>query len=166
MWQDPYSLTIALSKEHSARGQLYSDDGVGYGYEKGEYVWRDFEFSWNVKRNSGFLTASHKRAHGQARAGSKDQEGNKGHSEELVKEENAWAQKIGHVEIDQIVILGAPTTKPIRGALVRVGKQEVLHGVVHMQGVDAGSKEGGTAGALVLKLPRVRVVDDWEIEFF
>jgi alpha 1,3-glucosidase len=159
MWQDPYSLTIALDKNYKAKGQLYSDDGVGYGYEQGQYVWRDYQFSWTGKGKQamGTLKSTRKLA-GQSSA-SKGQE-------ELTKEENEWAQKIAHVEVDQIVILGVPTEKPIRGALVRVGKNELLHGVVHMQGLEAASKEEGQAGVVVLKLPKVKVVDEWEIEFF
>ena len=152
MWQDPYSLTIALDKSFSASGQLYSDDGVGYDYTQGSYVWKGYEFTWDAKKSVGTLrSANHARDSRRTKSG-----------EHL----NAWAEKIAHVEIEQVVLLGAPTKKPIRAALVRSGGEELLHDVLHMQGLEARAKEEGTAGVVVLKLPKVKVVGDWEIEFF
>jgi alpha 1,3-glucosidase len=86
MWQDPFTLIVALAKDGSARGQLYLDDGVGYGHERGELVWRDLTFTPKGK-NGGLLSSS-----------------NKVHSEGLVgvAEVNAWAQvsvKAGGVDL-------------------------------------------------------------------
>ena len=161
MWQDPYSLTIALDTDFKARGQLYSDDGVGYGHEQGEYVWKEYSFAWSEGNGE-------RKAWGTLRSArhSQDTKGkDKGKGDGDGEKENEWARKIAHVEVEQIVILGIPASRPVKAALVRVGKQEILHPVVHMQGEHAGSKEEGTAGVVVLKLPKVKVVDDWEIEF-
>lgn len=43
MAYDPFTLTVALPKSGLvAQGELYLDDGEGYSYEQGDYVWRKF----------------------------------------------------------------------------------------------------------------------------
>ncbi|KAF8904918.1 alpha-glucosidase [Mucidula mucida] len=43
MAYDPFTLRVALDKSgYSASGELYLDDGEGYSYEQGDYVWRKF----------------------------------------------------------------------------------------------------------------------------
>ncbi|PIK52128.1 hypothetical protein BSL78_10975 [Apostichopus japonicus] len=44
---DPYTLKIALDAQGSAVGQLYTDDGHTYNFQKGQYIYRQFEFKDN-----------------------------------------------------------------------------------------------------------------------
>jgi alpha 1,3-glucosidase len=92
MWQDPFTLVIALSKEGEASGQLYLDDGAGYGYEKGEFVWRDLSFKDGVLRSTN-------RASGQSESNLVD-------GVTPYDEGNLWANAIAHVRVERIVILG------------------------------------------------------------
>jgi len=40
MKHDPFTLRVALDVNGSAKGELYLDDGEGFGYQRGELVWR------------------------------------------------------------------------------------------------------------------------------
>jgi alpha 1,3-glucosidase len=151
MWQDPYTLIIALSKSGEAEGQLYSDDGTGYGYEGGEYVWRRFSLSLFAKGKG------------------KGKKGGKGrvlrserHPESKEKEQNGWADKVGHVSVEQVVVLGleeAPRdVKGPRGEKVEWTWEAGAAAEV------SGKGEEERASRLVLKKPGVGIVGDWEIE--
>lgn len=98
MWQDPYTLIVALDKNLTARGELYSDDGLGYGYTTGEYIHRGFIFQDNR------LTSVH--------LGEND------------GENNAWAQLISHIKIERIVVLGL---QAVRGVTVAGSPVEFAH---------------------------------------
>lgn len=134
MWQDPYTLIIALNRTGGAEGQLYSDDGTGYGYTSGEYIWRSFELT------NGVLKSGKHEKSGEV-AG------------------NDWEKKIGHVEVEQIVLLGIG--KP--GGVRRKGGNEIEW--TWEDGVKFDEKgEEGRASRLILKKPGVGIVGDWEIE--
>ncbi|WOO82688.1 Glucosidase 2 subunit alpha [Vanrija pseudolonga] len=83
MWQDPFTLVVALDRDGGASGQLYLDDGEGYAFEKGEYVHRTLSFK--SERYSGTLTST--------KAGDN-------------AADNAWAKKIAHVGVERVVVLG------------------------------------------------------------
>jgi alpha 1,3-glucosidase len=139
MWQDPFTLIISLSKEGTASGKLYLDDGVGYDYEKGEYILRQFEFASGTLRSTAKSTPT---------------------SNELVTYDprNNWAQAIGHVRVERIIILGLksePKSITAGGNAVEYNWEK---------GLGSDSKKGGNASRLTLKNPGVNVVEDWEIK--
>ena len=139
MWQDPFTLIISLSKEGTACGKLYLDDGVGYDYEKGEYILRQFEFASGTLRSTAKSTPT---------------------STELVTYDprNNWAQAIGHVRVERIIILGLKSEPKS----ITAGGNAVEY--TWEKGLGSDSKKGGNASRLTLKNPGVNVVEDWEIK--
>lgn len=137
MWQDPYTLIIALNQKGEAAGQLYTDDGTGYGFTQGEYVWRQFEIKDRVLRSVV-------------------------HEESKEVKGNVWERKIQHVEVEQVVILGMEN----RPESVRIGKGGADVQWSWEDGAGAGSKGGEErkASRLVLKKPGVGITGDWELE--
>ena len=146
MWQDPFTLVVAASKEGSASGQLYLDDGVTFGHEKGEYVWRQFDYSTSGKRS---ILKSSDKAHGglsEATTGVTQYD-----------ENNVWAMAVAHVRVEKIVILGLkarPTGVSIEGQSVEWTWED---------GVAAASKKEGMPSTLTVKNPGVGVVGGWEV---
>lgn len=60
MANDPFTLVIALDKNDSARGELYFDDSISYGYKKNnEFVHREFNYQ-NSKLTSKKANADSK----------------------------------------------------------------------------------------------------------
>ena len=138
MWQDPFTLVVALSKDKTAQGQLYLDDGVGYGYETGESVWRDFTFSAGTLRSTDMTAKT---------------------STAVVPfdDQNRWAQAIEHVKVEQIVVLGlssSPESVKVAGVDVQWIYEKGL--------VSSGMKEG-MASRLTIKNPGVAIVSGWEV---
>jgi alpha 1,3-glucosidase len=146
MWQDPFTLIIALSKEGQAKGQLYLDDGIGYGYQSGEYIWRDFTFSENVLRSTN-KASEQSEANLSSAITPYDAEG------------NIWAKAIAHVGIERIVILGMKSSPKS----VKVAGEDVEW--TWEAGADAKGKKEDTASRLTVKNPRVGVVGGWEMVF-
>jgi alpha 1,3-glucosidase len=146
MWQDPFTLIISLSKEGTASGKLYLDDGEGYGYEKGEYVLRHFNYSGKTLRSTSKPAS--------ASVGS-------GHGIEAYNPTgNAWAQAIAHVKVERIVVLGM---KAEPKSVTVGGKVAVEY--TFEKGLSSDSKKAGNGSRLVIKNPGVSVVEDWEILF-
>ena len=148
MWQDPFTLIVTLGKDGSSSGQLYLDDGVGYGYLQGEYVWRDFKFTSSGK--GGSLISSD-RAKGQSEV-----ETQKGVT--VYDDSNPWAKSIAHVKVERIVILGMksePKTITVAGQALEW---------TWTGGVASGGKKEGQASELVIKNPGVGVVSGWELD--
>jgi alpha 1,3-glucosidase len=157
MWQDPYTLVISLGKDFTANGELYSDDGDSFGYEKGDFIWRGFSFGPSAA-SKGVSTL---KSVDLTAARPKDMEGLVGTTDLTTHSPstNSWAQKIAHVRVERIVVLGlksAPRT-------VTVGGEEVEF--EWQKGSDAASKREGQASELTLKNPPIKVVSDWEILF-
>ncbi|WWD16176.1 hypothetical protein CI109_100601 [Kwoniella shandongensis] len=143
MWQDPFTLVIALSKQGSASGQLYLDDGVTFAHQKGEYIWKKFSFESGVLRSTNVHPAGEVVEKGVAPY---DPEG------------NSWAQSIGHVKVEEIVVLGLKS-KP---KSVKVRGEEVEW--KWTDGVSSSGKKEGGASELKIKNPGVGVVYDWAVE--
>lgn len=146
MWQDPFTLTIALSKEGTASGQLYLDDGETFGHEKGEYIWRAFDFAPAGK--GGVLSSTNKAA-GQSESST---------AVTPYDESNVWAKAIAHVRVERIIVLGLKA-KPSR---VSVAGQDVQS--TWAEGAASNGKKGGASSELVIKNPGVGVVDGWQVE--
>ncbi|WWC60829.1 uncharacterized protein I303_103405 [Kwoniella dejecticola CBS 10117] len=143
MWQDPYTLTIALDKNGQATGQLYQDDGVGYGYINGEYIWRSFVFNGKTLKSTPKSAGSSPTEKGVV----------------PYEDNNTWAQAISHVKIEQITILGlAKQPKSIRSDGVELTFE-------YKPGAASNGKKEGESSVLIVKNPGVGVVSDWEILF-
>ena len=152
MWQDPFTLIVALSKENTASGQLYLDDGETFGYEAGQYVWRSFDFvPTKGKAGHGGVLRSSDRAAEQSAATS---------TTDVTPYDvgNAWAQSVGHVQVERIVVLGLKA-KPAR---VTVKGQELEW--TWEDGKAATAKKEGGSSRLSVKSPGVGVVEAWEVE--
>ncbi|WVW82784.1 hypothetical protein I302_104795 [Kwoniella bestiolae CBS 10118] len=145
MWQDPFTLTIALSKDGKASGQLYLDDGVSYSYQQGEYIWKDLRFDGNTLKSTSKANIEP----------TSREEGVVAYD----PENNSWAQAVSHVKIESIVILGMkgePKT-------IKADGQEVDW--VYENGVASNGKREGESSMLIIKNPGVGIVGDWEIVF-
>jgi len=147
MWQDPFTLIVALNKEGAAKGQLYLDDGVGYDYEKGDFVWRQYDFTSTGK--AGTLRSTDragKTTSGIADLATYDPIGNE------------WAKAISHVKIERIVVLGLSG----RPASVTAAGRSVKW--TYEDGAASSGRREGKAGTLVVKSPGIGVVEDWEVD--
>lgn len=151
MWQDPFTLIIALNKEGTAGGKLYLDDGEGYGYTKGAYVYRQFEFTGSSLRSTSQLSQPIVQTQTQTQTTETG-------IETYDPSGNSWAQAISHVKIERIVITGLKSEP--RSIKVE-DKLELEYS--YEKGVSSDSKKGGMASRLVIKNPGVGVVENWEI---
>lgn len=141
MWQDPFTLIIAVGKDGKARGQMYLDDGVGYAYESGEFVWRVFELNGKVLQSKSHEEGIKSKETGIA----------------VYEQGNAFAEAVSHVKINSVVFLGL-SNKP---ASIKSNGVELEF---EWEGrKDAKGKKEGKASELRVKNPGVGVVDDWEI---
>ncbi|OWT41465.1 alpha 1,3-glucosidase [Cryptococcus neoformans Bt1] len=141
MWQDPFTLIIAVGKDGKARGQMYLDDGVGYAYESGEFVWRAFELNGKVLQSKSHEEGIKSKETGIA----------------VYEQGNAFAEAVSHVKINSVVFFGL-SNKP---ASIKSNGVELEFEWVG--GKDAKDKKEGKASELRVKNPGVGVVDDWEI---
>ena len=144
MWQDPFTLVIALSKEGTAKGKLYLDDGEGYEYQSGAYILRQFEYSGHMLKSTSKPSQPIVQT-------TKD-------VEKYDPTGNSWAQAVAHVKVERIVIMGLKSEPKS----VRVGGKLDLE-YTYEKGVSSDSKKGGMGSRLVIKNPGVGVVEDWEI---
>ncbi|WVR05419.1 hypothetical protein IAU60_002434 [Kwoniella sp. DSM 27419] len=146
MWQDPFTLVIAVSKEGQASGQLYLDDGVGFTYQQGDYVWRSFDFDGKTLRSTAKSRASSSIVSKASTLASYD-------------ENNGWAQAISHVKVESIVMLGLDE----RPVSIKADGQELTWS--WEEGMGGKGKKAGGASKLTVKNPGVGVVGDWDIVF-
>lgn len=156
MWQDPYTLVVALGRDFSAEGELYSDDGDSFAFESGEFVWREFSF-----RSANGVKGSLK-----SESLVKIRPGKSGLSTEKEQaydaQGNAWAKKIENVRVERIVVLGLKAA-PKRVSVAGSGETVEFE---WSKGIDAKGKKGGQASKLVLKNPAgALIVKDWELVF-
>ena len=54
MFRDPFTLIVALDANQSASGDLYVDDGMTFGFAKGNFIHRRFSYSQNVLSSRPF----------------------------------------------------------------------------------------------------------------
>ena len=145
MWQDPFTLIVALNKEGTASGQLYLDDGDSYGYEKGEYIWRQFD--WRSDGKGGSLVSTDRASRHSSTT----------NAVTPYDDSNIWAKSIAHVNVERVVILGLKSEP----SAVTVAGQAVEWTWKAGQ-ASSGKKEGGSS-ELVIKNPGVGVVEGWEV---
>ncbi|KAI3321764.1 glycoside hydrolase family 31 protein [Xylariaceae sp. AK1471] len=83
---DDYTLVVVISKDGTAEGQLYADDGDSFDYQKGQYIHRTF------KLEGSKLTST-------------DADGR----DKSIKEGN-WLKSMHNVAVDKIIVVGAPSS--------------------------------------------------------
>ena len=143
MKKDPFTLRVALDNQLGAHGELYLDDGITYANEQGNYVWRGFV----AEKGKGKTVriSSHDKAAAQGALVS-------------YNPKNEYAKSIDGVRVEKIVILGLggqPTSVTLEDG--QVLEWEFLPGVA------AAETKEGKASVLVIKDPKVNVVEDWVI---
>jgi mannosyl-oligosaccharide alpha-1,3-glucosidase len=150
MKQDPFTLSIALDKNGTARGELYLDDGEGYAHRQGEIVWRQFA----AQITGTVLSITNRDLVSQKLGEAVD-----GVVFESYDPENAFAKSIDQVRIERVIISGMPS--PPFEVRVREGVGLVEWGFT--TGVAYSDGKEGNAAVLVLKDPKIRITQDWEI---
>ncbi len=151
MKNDPYTLTVALSRTSGAIGELYIDDGDSYSHEEGHLIWRGFVAK--VDNKSGGLTlASVDLAY--------KNPANTVYGTDLVEysAENPFSKTIDKVRVEKIVILGY-TSKPRE---VRTAEGKQLQWSWGAGETSKGKKEG-VASVLTIKNPGLLITKSWGI---
>lgn len=145
MAHDPFTLRVALSKDGSARGDLYLDDGVTYEHEKGALVWRQFVAS---SAGKGVVTIK-----------SSDLAKTNPASAALTVYDpaNAYAQSIKEVRIEKIVVLG------LKGKPSSVKLADGTELKWEYEGGASSDGSEGAASVLTIKDPKTSIVTDWEL---
>lgn len=54
MRAEPYTLVVAISREGTAKGEIYSDDGETFAFQKGDFIHKGMEFSQEKMQMSSF----------------------------------------------------------------------------------------------------------------
>ncbi|KAL0565531.1 glucosidase II [Marasmius crinis-equi] len=150
MKYDPFTLRVALSKAGSARGEVYLDDGVSYGYQQGEFVWR--EFSAETKKKTMRISSKD--------LGSSKREPAVDGAVVRYDPANAYAKTIRekNVRVEKVVVVGVgsrPSSVKLEGSGKEL-KWEYTPG-------DKKAKDGAEAGVLIVKDPKVGVAEDWVV---
>lgn len=146
MWRDPFTLIIAVGLDGSAKGKLYLDDGDSYDYRKGQSVLREFQLQSAGK--SATLSSRSVTSTGTTSGSS---------SSSVSPATGPWATGISTVRIEQVIILG-----------LKAQPKNIQAGGIELDftweaGVAAGTSKEGTASKLVIKDPKLKVVEDWEL---
>lgn len=163
-WKDPFTLTIALNKPFTsssstrggslrAIGKLYLDDGDTYNYESGDFVWKRFEWHTESNRKKHSLRSTDESTHSSSDSTQVSAPVKSRGNDNFVK-------SISDVRIERLVILGLEEAPKA----IKVGGESLQF--TWTSGVSAsGSLLGGKASELVVKDPKVLVVQDWDIQF-
>lgn len=167
-WRDPFTLIIALNKPSGsssdstlrAQGKLYLDDGDTYAFESGDFIWRKFE--WHTTSSSSSHTLTSKDQSSIPPSSPYSTSTSQQISSIVKKTSNgAFVEAISSVRIEKIVVLGLDKSPKS----VKVGSDSIPF--TWTNGVSAsGSLIGsGTSSELIVKDPKVLVVQDWDIQF-
>ncbi|KAF5123365.1 Glucosidase 2 subunit alpha [Metarhizium anisopliae] len=132
---DDYTLVVTVSKDGSAEGDLYADDGDTFDHEKGQYIYRKFSLA------DGTLS-------------SVDAEGR---SAKSVKA-GGWLKAMSQVHVDRIIIVGAPASLNVKEV------QIASEGKTWAVKVDYHSAEKGRAAFAVLGRVGAKISEDWSIK--
>lgn len=156
MHRDPFTLRVALDSSLTARGEIYLDDGVTYGYKEGHLTWRGLALEKISKgaelRLSNIdlaATTPHTAVEGTALS--------------EFQPENPFQTGIASVRVEHVVVLGLPS-KPKRVSVE--GGRELEWEYAPGTSAAAGGKrsgEGDVASILTIKDPALGVAADWAI---
>ncbi|OAQ65065.1 alpha glucosidase II [Pochonia chlamydosporia 170] len=132
---DDYTLVVTVSKDGSAEGDLYADDGDTFDNEKGQYIYRKFSLADNV------LTST-------------DAEGRNAKSVKA----GSWLKAMRDVHVDRIIVIGAPASLDVKEVQVESeGKNWAVK-------VDYHAAEKGRAAFAVLGRVGTKIGEDWSIK--
>ena len=146
MRHDPFTLRVALDIDGSAQGELYLDDGEGFGYQRGELVWRALEAS------TSFEGKKHAVREVRIRSGDRAAEA----GVPSYTPGNAFAKEVEEagVRIERVVVVGVEQ-RPV-GVEVLGGEVKALEWTY-----EVGTAE--RAGVVVVKDPAVVINKDWTV---
>lgn len=144
MRHDPFTLRVALDVDGSAKGELYLDDGQGFGYQRGELVWRGFQASTNrsdgkkakeiVVKSEDLAAAVPEKAPSYAPG-------------------NVFARELeeADVRVERVVVVGvdAPPVSVSAGGRALEWTYE--------------ASEGERVGVVTVKDPAVKITKDWAV---
>lgn len=137
-WDD-YTLVVTVPKSGGrAEGELYTDDGDTFDFEKGQYIHRKFFLDGNI-----FM--------------SKDAEGRDVGS--IMQGE--WLQSMKNVVVDKIIIVGAPASWASKKEVTITGGD----GKTWTAQLDYSAPSQGKAGFAVVRKVSGAIGDDWSISF-
>ena len=143
MKHDPFTLRVALDVDGSAKGELYLDDGEGFGYQRGELVWRALRASTTRGTKKREIVIRSDDLAGAAAAPA-----------------NAFARELeeADVRVERVVVVGVDA----RPARVSVSGGEGAPGARALEWTyEAG--DGDRAGVVVVKDPAVGITKDWAV---
>ncbi|KAG6015238.1 hypothetical protein E4U54_003917 [Claviceps lovelessii] len=132
---DDYTLVLTMSKDGSAEGDLYADDGDTFDHEKGQYIYRKFNLA------DGTLKST-------------DAEGRDVRS---IKP-GRWLKAMQEVYVDRIVVVGAPAS--LNKQQVSIESEGRTWAVK----VDYHAAEKGRAAFAVLGRVGARIGEDWSMK--
>lgn len=138
MKYDPYTLIISLDKEGNAKGDIYVDDGESYMYEKGEFIRPHFSFSLSDKTIQGGLSED----------------------DEVVVTpylESLW--------IEKIVVYGASPEQIPEGTATITEEITVDDGSEPKMVTRKVKVVRDGPNGVIIKGPKVKLANDWKIEF-
>ncbi|KAF9585987.1 hypothetical protein BGW38_010628 [Lunasporangiospora selenospora] len=137
MEKDPFTLRITINSAGESIGKIYLDDGESFGYQSGDYVWREFNLG---KVNDGFILTS------------KDLK-----PANISKKLSNGIQELAALRIERLVIAGLPS--PLK-KVTRVDTGESAKSIDCRQ---AKGQDGKGFYACVVKEPNVAVGEDFEL---
>ena len=149
MKRDPFTLTVALDTAGTARGELYLDDGESFAHESGQFIWR--EFSANKDKKTLRVASSDLAAAHPAEAVDRV-------ALTTYDSANAYAQEIGAVRVEKLVVLGLagkPSSVKLAGGADLDWE--------YISGVAADASKEDEASQLVIKNPVASIAGDWEV---
>ncbi|KIJ51385.1 glycoside hydrolase family 31 protein [Sphaerobolus stellatus SS14] len=153
MKKDPFTLHIALDKTGAAQGELYLDDGETYAHQKGNYIWRKFAAT-SLDKSSRRLQISSTNLATQVPTDAAVY----GSEVAVYQPSNEYTKSIERVRVERIVILGLPK-KPSQ---VKLNDGKDLQWT-YEEGVSSSGKKDGLGSVLIIKDPRVSIINDWSI---
>jgi alpha 1,3-glucosidase len=131
---DDYTLVVTISKDGSAEGDLYADDGDTFDNEKGQYIYRKFSLANNILAST-------------------DAEGR---DVKTIKA-GSWLKSMREVRVDRIIIVGAPASLNVEE--VQITSEGTTWGVK----VDYHAAEKDRAAFAVLGRVGAKISEDWSI---
>jgi alpha 1,3-glucosidase len=152
MQHDPFTLRVALDVDGSAKGELYLDDGEGFGYQQGELVWRAFQAS-TTHRNDG-------KARREIVVRSDDLAAAVPDMVPSYVPANAFARGLeeADVRVERVVVVGVDA-RPVSVSVVLLGGEGGTRALEWTYEADGGDQ----AGVVVVKDPAVGITKDWAV---
>ena len=132
---DPYTLVVVLSKDATAEGSLYLDDGETFDFQSGAYVHRCFRFSDSSLSSEDVGTKGPKSA--------------------------TYLKSVAGVHVERVIVINAPKSWETRSeVLVQGGAKARAKASLTWHG-----QSSGKADWAVVRNPGVAIGTDWKIDF-